>query len=239
MRIFTPTQELPFAGHPTIGAAILLDEMGADLSKAENRNILLEENIGLVEVCVKRELGELAFANLKAPRLPVEIDDVPSSEDIAAALNITSKEIGYGLHLPSMFEAGNAPLFVPLKDRATLARISASATSWGRLGHAGRFGIYAFCRGAADSNSFHARLFAPEAGIVEDPATGSAVVAFAGAVHKGLLLEDGDHAWTVNQGEDMGRPSQLFLNINVENGNVNKVYVGGYAVRVARGILNI
>lgn len=136
-----------------------------------------------------------------------------------------------------MFEAGNTPLFVPLKDRATLTKIHASPTHWAELGAAGSFGIYAFCRGPAGSDCFHARLFAPEAGVVEDPATGSAVVAFAGAVNKGLVLDDGHYSWTVHQGEDMGRPSQLFLDVQVEKEAVLSVHVGGYAVRVARGIL--
>ncbi len=239
VRIFTPTQELPFAGHPTVGAAILLDEMGADLSKSENRVVSLEENVGLVDVEVNRVAGEPTFAKLKAPRLPTEINDVPSKETIAGALNISTQDIGYGLHQPSMFEAGNTPLFVPLKDRATLTKIHASPTLWTGLGNAGSFGIYAYCRGPADSDCFHARLFAPEAGVVEDPATGSAVVAFAGAVHKGLMLENGDYSWTVHQGEDMGRPSKLFLDVSIVNDAIVNVQVGGFAVRVARGILHI
>ena len=239
VRIFTPTQELPFAGHPTVGAAIMLDEMGANLSQAKERKVFLEENVGLVEVDVKREMSQPSFARLKAPRLPSEVKDVPAVEAIADALNISPRDIGYGLHTPSMFEAGNTPLFVPLKDRATLSKIHASQAAWAGLGAGGSFGIYAFCRGPADSHSFHARLFAPEAGVVEDPATGSAVAAFAGAVQKGLVLEDGLSSWVINQGEDMGRPSQLFLDIEIKNEAIQSVHVGGFAVRVARGVLNI
>ncbi len=239
VRIFTPTQELPFAGHPTIGAAIMLDEMGANLSQSENTTIRLEENIGLVEVDVRRKKGEPSFARLKGPRLPCEVHDVPGFEVIADALSISASDIGYGLHKPSIFEAGNMPLFVPLKDRATLARIRASHSSWAGLGVAGSFGVYAFCRGPGESDRFHTRLFAPEAGVVEDPATGSAVVAFAGAVKKGLMLEDGVSSWTIHQGEDMGRPSQLFLDIEIANGAIQNIHVGGFAVRVARGVLNV
>ncbi|HFC04441.1 MAG TPA: PhzF family phenazine biosynthesis protein [Rhizobiales bacterium] len=239
LRIFTPTRELPFAGHPTIGTAVLLAEMGADFSRDWTKNIRLEENIGLVEVSVTKTSKAPTYGELTAAKLPEYIGDEPDDACVAGALGISEKDIGFGLHKTAFYDAGNAPLFVPLASRKVLENIDPDQSCWEDLGVAGEFGIYAYCRGGNGSEEFHARLFGPEKGIVEDPATGSAAVAFAGALNEALVLEDGCHSWVIHQGEDMGRPSRIDLKAEVAGGAITAVKIGGNALRVSRGVISI
>lgn len=239
LRIFTPTRELPFAGHPTIGTAVLLAELGADLSHDWTKTIRLEEEIGVVEVEVTKIAGVPTYAELTAAKLPEHVGGEPDDKIVAAALGIKAAEIGFGLHKVSMYDAGNAPLFVPLSSRKILAKVKPNQCAWDELGEAGDFGIYAYCRGGNGSEEFHSRLFGPEHTIIEDPATGSAAVAFAGALNVALVLENGNHSWTIFQGEDMGRPSQIDLKAEVRDGSVVSVNVGGHALRISRGVISI
>lgn len=239
LRIFTPTQELPFAGHPTIGTAILLAELGADFSHDWRKTILLEEKIGLVSVEVSKNTDEIAYAEMTAAKMPILVDGPPNRNEVAAALRIEPGKVGFGLHKIAMYDAGNTPLFVPLSSREVLAKIKPSEEHWEALNGAGSFGIYAYCRGSNGSEEFHSRLFGPEFGIVEDPATGSAAVAFAGALNEALVLEDGSHSWVIHQGEDMGRPSRIDLKADIADGQVVSVKIGGNALRVSRGVITI
>ncbi len=239
LRIFTPTKELPFAGHPTIGTAILLAELGANFSRDWSKTIRFEENIGLVQVDVKKTTDGPSYGELTAAKMPEYVGGEPDHDSVASALGIRAKDIGFGLHKVAIYDAGNAPLFVPLASREVLEKTNPNACDWKSLGAAGDFGIYAYCRGGNGSQEFHARLFGPENGIVEDPATGSAAVAFAGALNEALVLENGDHSWIIHQGEDMGRPSRIDLKAVVSDGEVVAVKVGGNALRVSRGVIAV
>lgn len=239
LRIFTPTRELPFAGHPTIGTAILLAEFGEDFSREWQKTIKFEEGIGVVPVAVSKTPETQTYAELAAAKLPEKVNEVPDADAVAASLGIGPQDIGFGLHRISRYDAGNMPLFVPVASRQLLAIVTPHMENWDRLGGAGEFGVYVYCRGGNGSEEFHGRFFAPEHGILEDPATGSAVVAFAGALNEALVLENGSHAWIVHQGEDMGRASRIDLKADVKDEAVTSVRVGGNAVRVTRGVISV
>ena len=83
------------------------------------------------------------------------------------------------------------------------------------------------------------RMFAPSVGVAEDPATGSAAVCFAGVVHQFDGLQDGIHRRTIEQGYEMGRPSQIMLSLVVENTRLTTVRIGGSAVRVSQGTITV
>ena len=89
------------------------------------------------------------------------------------------------------------------------------------------------------TSAFHARMFAPEHGVPEDPATGSAAVGFAGVVHRFDALPDGLHKRVIEQGFEMGRPSLIELSLHVEGGRLEAVRIGGHAVRVAEGMIEV
>jgi len=211
----------------------------ADMSRGIDMIIRLEEKIGLVEVAVVQKNGQPIYAEMTAPQIPVAVGGVPDAGAIARALGVEIEEVGFGLHQPTIYDGGNSCLFVPVSSRKVLAKIKPAGSEWSGLGDAGKFGVYSYCRGPAQGNEYHGRFMAPEVGVVEDPATGSAAVAFAGALNKALVLEDGLHNWLVHQGQDMGRPSKIDIKVSVNGGELQFVKIGGNAVRISRGVISV
>ena len=237
LRIFTPAAELPFAGHPTVGAAIALTAERFGPGEAEQDAVLvLEEEIGAVR-CGARVRGAAGFAEFDLPKLP-ELAGLPAEkETLAAALALAPAAIGFENHVPSLWSAGVPFHFVPVRDRAALSEARPVRQAWGALGG---HGAYLYTRDAqGHDHAFRARMFAPDLGIDEDPATGAAAAAFAGAVHHFDAPPDGVHAIPIEPGHDMGRPSLIRLEIHVEAGSIVGGRIGGDAVRVAQGRLDL
>jgi trans-2,3-dihydro-3-hydroxyanthranilate isomerase len=135
--------------------------------------------------------------------------------------------------------AGNTFTFVPIASLEAIAKARVASTHWGSAFQGG-IGAFLYCRQTVHTTSaFHARMFAPEHGVPEDPATGSAAVGFAGVIHRFDELPDGLHKRTIEQGYEMGRPSQIELSLQVGNGKLDTVRIGGHAVRVAEGMIEV
>lgn len=242
MRIFTPQKELPFAGHPTIGTAALLAELRTPVHNGEqDALVVLEQQIGTVRVGARLRAGGAAFAEFDAPRLPGAAGILPPDDVLAAGLGLIPSEIGFENHKPLCFAAGNTFAFVPVTTLEAIARAHIATSHWDRaFEEQGIAGVYLYTRQCAHTgNAFHVRMFAPQLGIPEDPATGSAAVCFAGAVHHYDKLPDGTYRRTIEQGYEMGRPSQISLTLTVEGGRMTNVRIGGSTVRVATGTLEI
>jgi trans-2,3-dihydro-3-hydroxyanthranilate isomerase len=241
VRIFTPARELPFAGHPTVGAAVLLaaDRFGAVASERE-AVIVLEETIGLVRCGVVVKPGGAGYAEFDVPRKPAPVAAALDREAIAAALGLLPREIGFENHVPSAFEAGVPFAFVPVHDLDAVGRARPVGELWdAAFGNAPSKPAYVYCRETVRHEAaFHARMFAPSMGIAEDPATGAAAAAFAGAVHRFDRPTEGRHVLPIEQGVEMGRPSLVRLEIEVTGGGaLHSVRIGGAAVVVAEGSL--
>ena len=240
VRIFTPTIELPFAGHPTVGTAALLAQLKAPpTSRDGDALIVLEEEIGPVRVGVRLRPGAAPFAEFDAPKLPQESGSLPLADRLAAALGLIPAEIGFENHRPTRFAAGNTFAFVPITSLEAMAKARVSSSHWGAAFQGG-VGAFLYCRQTVhNTSSFHARMFSPEHGVPEDPATGSAAVGFAGVVHRFDALPDGAHKRTIEQGFEMGRPSLIELSLQIEGGKLEAVRIGGHAVRVAEGMIEV
>jgi trans-2,3-dihydro-3-hydroxyanthranilate isomerase len=242
LRIFTPAQELPFAGHPTVGAAVLLGELRmVDLGSDQDGIVILELTAGTVRVGVRVRHGHATYAEFDAPRLPVEAGILPPVETLSAALSLIPSEIGFENHRPACFAAGNAFAFIPVSTLEALARAAIDPQHWAAaFREQGLAGAYLYTRQAGPSAPvFHARMFAPDLGVPEDPATGSAAVCLAGAACHFDRLPDGTHKRIIEQGVHMGRPSFIHLTTVVVAGKLNAVRIGGHAVRVAEGTLTV
>jgi trans-2,3-dihydro-3-hydroxyanthranilate isomerase len=244
VRIFTPASELPFAGHPTVGAAALLAEIRAEIRAAAppgDALVVLEEAIGIVRVGVRLRSGAPPHAELTAPKLPAEAGSLVPPERLAAALGLIPAEIGFENHRPTKYGAGNAFAFVPVASLDAIAKARVAQPHWdGALKGQGLTGAFLYCRQAVHTTShFHARMFAPDVGIAEDPATGSAAATFAGVVHRFDVLPDGVHKRLIEQGYEMGRPSLIALTMEVDAGKLTTVRIGGHAVRVAEGRIEV
>ena len=236
IRIFTPGGEVPFAGHPTVGTAALLAELRSPETNGErDALIVLEENIGTVRVGVRQRPGMTAHAEFDAPKLPEPTAGVPSVDLLAAALGLIPSEIGLENHRPTAYSGGLPFIFVPVQTLAAMSKADIHMAHW-----APAFGAthapYMYCRETVHASSnFHARMFAPNMGISEDPATGSAAVAFAAVVVRFDSPRDGMHKKIIEQGFEMGRPSFIEMSLAVKQGKLETVRIGGHAVRVSDG----
>lgn len=239
VRIFTPSRELPFAGHPTIGTAILLAELRRNTA-SEEALIVLEQGVGTVRVGVRLRNGA-PYAEFDAPKLPVEAGLLQPADRLAAGLGLSPSEIGFENHKPMCFAAGNAFAFIPVASRDAIERAAPAFPHWASaFEEQGLVGAFLYTRQCQHTTSaFHARMFAPASGIPEDPATGSAAVCFAGVVKHFDELPDGTHRRVIEQGYAMGRPSEMTLSMDVANGKLSTVRIGGHAVRVSEGKMSI
>jgi trans-2,3-dihydro-3-hydroxyanthranilate isomerase len=232
VRIFFPTAEIPFAGHPTIGCAILLAETAQPAGDFAT-TITLEEEAGLVPVAVARTSGRIT-AELTAPVLPFAAGDTPDTALLAAALGLTPEDIGP--HRPGTFQGGPRFLYIPLRGLDALAAARPCEPHWSRaLAQAGADGAYLYTP-AAD---VRARMFSPGAGIPEDPATGSASAILAAQLLANGALAEGTTVLTLHQGIEMGRPSTLRLTAEVAQGALTRVRIAGSAVRIGEGRLRL
>ncbi len=242
IRIFTPGRELPFAGHPTVGTAIALAEKAHGAGTLDLVSVL-EENVGPVRCAVRLREGEASFAEFDLPRKSQQISLPLDKLGIADALSLKTTEIGFENHVPSIWSAGVPFLMVPVHDVGAAERLEFDPQLWektvpfvdGALASA-----YIYCRGGVNHVAkFHARMFASGMGISEDPATGSAAAALSGAINHFDRLTDGHHPILIEQGVEMGRPSFIHLHMDIEGGGISNARIGGQAVRIATGTLDL
>jgi trans-2,3-dihydro-3-hydroxyanthranilate isomerase len=201
----------------------------------------LEEKVGLVP-CAVEVLGDgRGQATFTLPRLPEEVGAPAPDGAIAAALGLDASEIGFAGHRPTLYSAGNPFCFVPVSGAAAVARARIVRERWNEaILPVGRGAAFIYSNEVTDAGSrYHARMFSPHFGIDEDPATGSAVAAFAGVVMRFDPPGDGDHLLVVEQGYEMGRPSQITLGLTVEEGRLVRATIGGSAVVVSEGALRL
>jgi trans-2,3-dihydro-3-hydroxyanthranilate isomerase len=237
MRIFFPGGEMPFAGHPTLGTAILLAEL-RDLDE-----VAFELKAGLTPVKITRSNGTYSGI-FTAPVVPYHVHaKLPSIEDTARALNISPADIGFDNHGIALLEGGPRFFYVPVNSRDALERSSVRQPFWADLLAplgGSTDAAYVYTRGGdGPHTSFRARMYAPSGGIPEDPATGSATALLAAQLLTAEPLKDGTHAWNLEQGYEMGRPSDLRLEADVEATKLTAVRVGGSAIRMASGEMEI
>ena len=236
IRIFTPASELAFAGHPTVGTAVLL---GRGEAGGGPRDIVLAEGIGPVR-CKVEPLGrDHGRAQFEVPRLPADAGAVPDRTTIATALHLDESDIGFDRFEPNRWSAGTAFVFVPVRGIDAIRRCRPDSARFdAAFGQSGPGLAYVFCRETVDPrHAFHARMFAPSLGIPEDPATGSAAAAFAGIVARHGGLADGNHRFIIEQGYEMGRPSVIRLAIVMAAQKLASASIGGEAVVVTEGTI--
>lgn len=241
LRIFTPLKELPFAGHPTVGTAALLAENKFGQGRDADALIVLEEGIGTLRVGVRLRAHQTPFAEFDAPKVPVEAGTLPPVDVLAAGLGLIPSEIGFENHKPVCYAVGNAFAFVPIASREAIARARVNGSHWApAFSQQGLVGAYLYTRQCEHTtSSFHVRMFAPDAGVPEDPATGSAAVCFAGVIARFDRLPDGTHRRTIEQGFEMQRPSLVSLVLNMEGQALEGVRIGGHCVRVSEGTIEV
>jgi trans-2,3-dihydro-3-hydroxyanthranilate isomerase len=239
VRIFTPKRELPFAGHPTVGAAALIaHQRASNLLAAQDLRIVLEEPIGDVVCVARRRKGQALAAYFELPKLPERLHaEPPSTAEIASSLGLEPQDVGFDGHEPSLYSAGAPYLFIPIRSLDAIGRAAPGIMPWAtKDGPA----TYLYTRETARQGSaYHARMFASAWGVTEDPATGSAAAAFAGVAQAFDRPRDGEHMLVIEQGFEMSRPSLIALGLMIEDGALASATIGGSVVIVSSGSLDL
>ncbi|HVT38425.1 MAG TPA: PhzF family phenazine biosynthesis protein [Gemmatimonadaceae bacterium] len=236
VRIFTPAGEVPFAGHPTVGTAVALHAAG----QAPTR-MILEEGVGPVLVTVRSTDEAVAFAQFSVARLPETGPAAPSRGMLAEILSINAEDILTTPFAPQTLSCGLPFLLVPLRSVRAVSRARVRLEKWeATLKNSWAPQIFIFARDPDGGDThFRARMFAPGLNVAEDPATGSANACFAGYLAARAPQSSGTLAWTVDQGIEMGRPSRLEIEADTADGVLTAVRVGGSAVLVSEGTMNV
>lgn len=253
VRIFTPGAEVPFAGHPTVGTAWFLVHAG-EVTPPEGASavrVVLEEGVGPVEVEVALDGGRPVSARLTTAAPHREWPLTADPADLAAMLSLAPADVGIPAGLPgpgatgpldpAYASAGLPYVVIPVRSVEAAGRARLDEAARRRvLGAAppATF-VYVVAPGGDSGVDVHVRMFAPEVGVPEDPATGSACAALGGYLGSRLGVSDGEAAWRVAQGVEMGRPSLLELDVRVAGGRPTRVRVGGGCVAVARAHMEI
>ena len=241
LRIFTPGSEIPFAGHPTVGAAHVLAAIGAiPLTGAETK-IVFEEGVGPVPVTIRAEGGSPVFCQLSVSKLPEVGPQPPTRTTLAEILGLDVSDIVGGSTPAQALSCGLPFLIVPLKNREAVAKARVKLDRWEEVLQ--RFwapDIMVFAKDAEqDGHDIRARVFVPGQGVPEDPATGSANATLAGYLGQRDARTDGTLRWVVEQGFEMGRPSILEIEADKVAGQLTAIRVGGASVMMAEGALRV
>lgn len=236
LRIFTPASELPFAGHPTVGAAVALARVSGG---RQPQRFVLEEKIGPVACLAQLSGADSGHAEFLLPSLPVSVGEAPDVAAMAVALGLETADIATDTYPPSRWSAGVAYTFVPVRSLSAIARAKPDLARFESVfGIQGPGMAFVICTETAEAgHHLHARMFAPGRGIAEDPATGSAVAAFAGLHVAHCRPGDGEHRLIIEQGYEMDRPSQIVLSLTIAKGALAAASIAGDAVVVTEGVI--
>jgi trans-2,3-dihydro-3-hydroxyanthranilate isomerase len=234
VRIFTPRQELDFAGHPTVGTACAL------VMKQRERlddpiRLILEENVGPVTVDVVRRNGVLHGTLTLSGKIEAPAG-APSPAELAAVLSVEPAEVSQvffaGVGVPFCFAQLKSNEAV---DRATINRAAWAAT----LSRAWSPHVFFFAGNLQDGGKLYARMWAPALGVEEDPATGSACAALVGAMASKPDFGGSAYRLSIQQGVAMGRRSEIEAEARKSGGVVTSVSVGGATAYIARGEIEV
>ncbi|MBY5460342.1 PhzF family phenazine biosynthesis protein [Rhizobium beringeri] len=238
VRIFTPTMEIPFAGHPNVGTAYVLGQQAEIFGKSVGDTLRFEEKAGIVEVSLKR-----SGAAIRAPQ-PLAIGDPIAEETVAGCVSLDPGVIVSTTHAPVFASVGLNFAVAELNGlealaaaRPNLAGFQAAAGRQTTSGH--DFSLFLYVKTAENPWNIRARMFAPLDNVPEDPATGSASAAL-GAYLVSLAPEaDMNARITIEQGVEMGRRSVITLDVVKSGGIVTDVVISGGCVSVMRGEISL
>jgi trans-2,3-dihydro-3-hydroxyanthranilate isomerase len=236
VRIFTPRTEVPFAGHPNVGTAVVFAREQEGQGSPPLERLVFEEAAGLVPIRLLRQANTVVGAEFSAPE-NLTLGPQVGAGDIAECLSLTAADINLATHPPQVLSVGLPFLVVEITTRDALRRAKPNSKTHERvLPPLGTDAIYCYSRGATPQQ-LHARMFSPLDGIVEDPATGSAAAATISLLAALRPERDAEMSWRIEQGVEMGRPSLLKGRTEKRDGTVTAVHIGGFAVQVMSGVL--
>ena len=241
VRIFTPTKEIPFAGHPNVGTAFVLATTGELGPLDGKRTVTFEEAAGLVPVAIEKRADGSIACELTAPA-PLSLGEPLPVSEVAAALSLRSQDLDTRAHPPRTASVGLPFVMARLTDRGALERARADAGAMKTIAARGvepDILLYVRTEKGRDDVDVRARMFAPFDGVPEDPATGSANAALSALLASLDPQADGTFRYRIAQGVEMGRPSLLEARVDKKGGAVTATRIGGTSVLVGEGWIEI
>jgi trans-2,3-dihydro-3-hydroxyanthranilate isomerase len=238
VRIFTPTEEVPFAGHPNIGTAFVLAKDGAFGDFREPVKVIFEERVGFVPITIRYDAGNQIWCELSAPE-ELSIGDSVPTEFSASLLSLDTGDIVTTTHPPQVASVGLPFLFIELSSLDVLQRAKVNMPQFNRLIDRGIVTYIHMYVKRTDDFDIRARMFAPIDGVPEDPATGSANCALIALLTYYDSETDTDNNWRISQGIEVGRPSVLNGRTEKRNGKITGVWIGGNSVLISEGIIEM
>ena len=241
VRIFTPSIEMPFAGHPNVGTGYVLARLGSLFGQPVGAQMRFEERAGLVGVTVQRADGQITSVAISAPEGLTVGATVPVTT-VAECVALDAAEVDTAAHQPLFASVGAPFVIARLRSRSALANakpnVAAFAAAQAAQGTGGlEFALFLYSARADTPHSYDARMFAPLDGVLEDPATGSAAGAFAALLTSLEPEADLARSISIEQGVDFGRPSAIAVAVTKAAGTVTRVVIAGSCVPVMRGEL--
>jgi trans-2,3-dihydro-3-hydroxyanthranilate isomerase len=240
VRIFTPKAEMPFAGHPNVGTAFVLARAGESYGrKISGDRLVFEEKAGLVRMELARDGGVVVATRLAAP-VPLSLGEEIAPEIVAAACSLQPGDLKLDGHRPRVASCGIPLLFAEVTSRALLKAAAPRADVFAReLPRDRVVGVHLYVQAPEGNIDIQTRMFAPEHGIPEDPATGGANVALIGLLAHHRPEADLMLSKTIGQGFDMGRPSILQAAAEKKAGKVVATYIGGRCMPMMSGVIDL
>ena len=243
LRIFTPTQEIPFAGHPVVGTMHVLAQLGMIRTTDPLTRVMQECNIGLFPVELHTKDGKVTRVVMTQP-VPQFLDLIEDAEDfykIASSLGIAKYTITDAKWPTQVVSTGLPVLIVPVRTLTAVRSIKPDPSAIVDIcRRVGANGILVFTTVTVEPTAnVHARMFAPSIGIPEDPATGSAAGALGAYLVQNGIVDVGPMTEiSIEQGYEIERPSRIFVQVASDDDLIQVVKVGGQCVMVVEGTLN-
>jgi trans-2,3-dihydro-3-hydroxyanthranilate isomerase len=238
VRIFTPTREVPFSGHPNIGTAFVLATIGEFGEIGSTIQVYFEEKAGLVPVSILKPRAKPIACRLAAPER-LSLGDIVEPQKLAPVISLDAADFVTDTHPPRVASVGFPFLFAELKNRNALRHAEIVPKQLRALAAEGVTPDIHLYIHSDDDFDIRARVFAPLAGVPEDPATGSANCALAGMLSRCNEARDGRFVWRIAQGVEMGRPSVLKAEAEKIDGTVVTTNIDGSCVMVAEGYIEV
>ncbi len=230
LRIFAPTAELPFAGHPTVGSAHAVLESG--ILPSESRSLRQECLAGVLPLTVE-STGEDRRIFVRVPEAKVAGTYEVSADAISSALGAPIAR----RPAPMAFDVGPVWLVVHMDDVDSLRRLEPDMAAVAKLSHdLGVVGVNVFGFPSGDGPAVHVRSFAPAEGILEDPVCGSGNATVAAYLSKTGMLKDIGYEYVASQGTEMGRDGKVFVKVFDDGRGIE---IGGHAVTVIEGEIRL
>lgn len=243
VRIFTPTTEIPFAGHPNVGTAFVLGRRGHIFGRPVGAQMIFEERAGLVHLNLLRDGGEIVGAGFVAPQ-PLTIEGEVEQDLMASCISLAPDAIVTSIHRPQIVSVGLPFVVAELTGLDALASARPNTAAFAQAEqthrhHDDRFSAFIYARTGDGFDHLRARMFAPLDNVPEDPATGSASAALASYLVSLDPRRDAVCAITIEQGVEMGRRSLIEVEVRKQNGQVESVRISGRCVPVMQGRIEL